>query len=235
MENGIKKIAVFGDSILKGAVTGINSGHLFDVVEENSLVIAQKKFNFELQNYSVFGNTIIKGQRKLNAILGRSEKFDLGIIEFGGNDCDYDWGKIIENPNEQHSQKVPLKDFLSILKEMVLTLRNNQITPLIMTMPPLVNDFWFNHLCKNYEKEKILTFVKNNENKFYQNHEIYNLSLIEFAVKNKIQFVDMRREFLLQSDNRDFMCLDGIHPNQKGYELMGKIWINQLPKIKKEF
>ena len=40
MKNGINKISAYGDSILKGAVTGTDSGHLFDIIEDSSLVLA---------------------------------------------------------------------------------------------------------------------------------------------------------------------------------------------------
>ena len=53
MKNNINSIAVFGDSILKGAVTGTDSGHLFDIIEDNSLSLAQKELGFELNNQSV--------------------------------------------------------------------------------------------------------------------------------------------------------------------------------------
>ena len=41
------KIIVIGDSILKGAVTGTDSGHLFDIIENSSLNLAQKALGFE--------------------------------------------------------------------------------------------------------------------------------------------------------------------------------------------
>ena len=31
------------------------------------------------------------------------------------------------------------------------------------------------------------------------------------------------------------MCLDGIHPNEKGYKFMSEIWIRELPEVQKEF
>ena len=60
MEN--KKIAVFGDSILKGVITVPNSGRIFDVVENDSLTQAQRVLNFELDNNSIYGNVITKAK-----------------------------------------------------------------------------------------------------------------------------------------------------------------------------
>ena len=91
MENGINKISAYGDSILKGAVTGTGSGHLFDIIEDSSLVLASKSMGFELNNNSVFGSVVSKTQRRLNRDLEKGIECDLAIIESGGNDCDYDW------------------------------------------------------------------------------------------------------------------------------------------------
>ncbi|UKI54855.1 MAG: hypothetical protein L6V90_09400 [Treponema succinifaciens] len=62
MENGINTVSVYGDSILKGAVTGTGSGHLFDITKNDSLSLAVAKLGFKLNNQSVFGNIITKLQ-----------------------------------------------------------------------------------------------------------------------------------------------------------------------------
>ena len=134
MLNGINKISVYGDSILKGAVTGTDSGNLFDVLEENGLSIAAKTLQFELNNQSVFGNIVTKGIRKLRREIDRGVISDLAIIESGGNDCDYDWNIVCESPSEFHNPRVPLDDFIKTIDEMVGICRQNKITPLLMTM-----------------------------------------------------------------------------------------------------
>lgn len=235
MKNGIKKISVYGDSILKGAVTGTESGHLFDIIENSSLPLAQKKLGFELNNQSVFGSIISKTQRRLNKNIETGTVGDLAIIESGGNDCDYDWTAVSQNPEIQHNPRTTLEDFISKIDEMVNVLRVNEITPLIMTMPPLVADRWYNHICIGQNEEAILKICNGSPFRLYQNHELYNNSLLEYARINCVQIVDMRKEFLLLKDYRDYMCLDGIHPNENGYKFMSQIWIKELPKIEKEF
>ena len=235
MENGINSVLVFGDSILKGAVTGTETGHLFDVIEENSLAIASKKLGFELNNQSVFGNIITKGQRKLNKMMERGEKADIAIVEFGGNDCDYDWATVNASPEQPHEPRVVLTEFLRILNEMVSKLRENKITPVLMTMPPLVGDRWFEHVSRDQDKDNILRFVDYDPYKLYRNHETYNNALVKFAYEHHVQFVDMRMAMLLADDYRDLMCMDGIHPNPAGYKYMSEVWIGELPKLRKEF
>ena len=87
MEN--KKIAVFGDSILKGVITVPNSGRIFDVVENDSLTQAQKVLGFELTNNSIYGNVITKAKGKFEKFIQKQKDAnnlpDVVIIEFGNN------------------------------------------------------------------------------------------------------------------------------------------------------
>ena len=235
MKNGINKISVYGDSILKGAVTGLESGHFFDIIEDSSLVIASKELGFELNNQSVFGSIVSKTQRRLNKDIEKGNAGDLAILESGGNDCDYDWTTVSQNPGAKHQPRTTLEDFLRIYKEMIEACRNAKVTPLVITMPPLVGDRWFEHVSKDQNRDEILKVCQGDPFKLYRNHELYNICLLELCIKEKVQFVDMRKEMLKAPDYRDLMCMDGIHPNQEGYRYMAEVWIKTLPEIRKEF
>ena len=235
MKNGINKISAYGDSILKGAVTGTDSGHLFDIIEDSSLVLASKALGFELNNQSVFGSIVSKTQRRLNRDIEKGIFSDLAIIESGGNDCDYDWTRVSSFPDEKDLPRTTLEDFIQKISEMVDVCRKNKITPLIMTMPPLVRDRWYNHILHGQDENAVLKILNDNPDRLYQNHELYNISLVEYAFKNSVQIVDMRKEMLLSENYRNLMCLDGIHPNEKGYKFMSEIWIRELPEVQKEF
>ena len=85
------------------------------------------------------------------------------------------------------------------------------------------------------DENAVLKILNDNPDRLYQNHELYNISLVEYAFKNSVQIVDMRKEMLLSENYRNLMCLDGIHPNEKGYKFMSEIWIRELPEVQKEF
>lgn len=229
------KIIVIGDSILKGAVTGTASGHLFDIIEDSSLNLAQKALGFEMDNQSVFGNTIAKGQRKLNKMLERGETADFCIVEFCGNDSDYDWALVSENPKEAHLQRTPPADFIRIYSEMIAVLRQHKITPVIMISPALVADRWFNHITKGHNADNILSFLGDDKEKPYKNQKEYDDALLDFAKKNSVQYVNMRTAMEESGHFEDLMCFDGIHPNEEGYRFMADIWIKSIPELRKEF
>ena len=229
------KIIVIGDSILKGAVTGTDSGHLFDIIENSSLNLAQKVLGFEMDNQSVFGSVISKGQRKLNKMLERGETADFCIVEFCGNDSDYDWALVSENPNEAHQMRTPFEDYLRMYDEMIKTLREHKITPVIMISPALCAERWFNHITNGHNKENILNFLGGDIEKPFKNQKLYDDALVEYAKKNNVQTVNMREPMLATWHFDDLMCQDGIHPNEAGYRFMSEIWIKEIPNLKKEF
>ncbi|MGI0529466.1 SGNH/GDSL hydrolase family protein [Treponema socranskii] len=235
MENGIHTIAVWGDSILKGAVTGYSESRFDILEEENSLALAQKKLGFTLINKSVFGNIINKALRTLKRDMEKGLSCDLGIVESGGNDCDYDWTPISENPDAPHKPRNPLPDFLHILDEAVETLRAYKITPLLMTMPPLVPDRWYKTITSGQNKKNIDRFLDGDIFRLYRAHELYSLSIEKYALSHSVRYIDMRMAMLETKDYRSLMCEDGIHPNASGYAYMADVWIRELPRLHKEF
>ena len=218
------KLVVFGDSIHKGVITIPESKNLFDVTPNDSLTLAQKELGFELDNRSIYGNITSKGLVKLQKFFEKGGSADFCVIEFGSNDCDYDWGTLI--------QKVPLEQYLENLAQMIKLCRDNKVTPLMMGLIPYVCDDWFKTIIKGQDEAAILNFLGGTAQTLGKNQLIYKNAQAEFVQKNNVQFLD---PWTIFEGHKEFMCYDGIHPNEKGYELLSKAWIKFLSQVKKEF
>ena len=217
-------LVVFGDSILKGVITIPGSNKLFDVTENDSLSLAQKKLGFELDNRSIYGNITSKVLLKLLKFFENGGDADFCIIEFGSNDCDYDWGTLV--------QKVPMAEYLENLSQMVSLCRANKVTPLMMGLIPYVCDDWYKTIIKGQNEAAILDFLGGTSETLGKNQLEYKNAQADFVQKNNVQFLDPWEIF---AGHKELMCYDGIHPNEKGYELLADAWINFLSNIKKEF
>ena len=230
------KLVVFGDSILKGVITIPNSAKLFDVTENDSLSLAQKELGFELDNRSIYGNITSKGLVKLQKFFEKGGEADFCIIEFGSNDCDYDWNIFKPDaelpPASEIKQKVPLAEYLENLKQMVELCRSNKVTPLMMGLIPYVCDDWYKTIIKGQDEAAILDFLGGNPEQLCKNQLIYKNAQADFVQKNNVQFLD---PWTIFEGHKELMCYDGIHPNEKGYELLSKAWIKFLSHVKKEF
>ena len=218
------KLVVFGDSILKGVITIPNSGKLFDTTENDSLTLAQKELGFELDNRSIYGNITSKGLLKLQKFFDKGESADFCVIEFGSNDCDYDWGTLV--------QKVPLEDYLTNLTAMVKLCREHKVTPLMMGLIPYVCDDWFKTIIKGHDEAAILNFLGGSAETLGKNQLIYKNAQADFVQKNNVQFLD---PWTIFQGHKELMCYDGIHPNEEGYQQLSKAWIKFLSEVKKEF
>jgi len=42
--------------------------------------------------------------------------------------------------------------------------------------------------------------------------------------------VNIRNEFLRRSNYRDYLCVDGIHPNEKGHSLMEVFFLDIIAR-----
>ena len=105
----MKRLELYGDSILKGVMYVPEQGRYrlcndgrFSPVEEQG---------YAVRNHSRMGATIHKGISSLE----RAERYDedtLVVLEYGGNDCDYDWQQIANDPNGSFLPHTPEGEFL---------------------------------------------------------------------------------------------------------------------------
>lgn len=69
----------------------------------------------------------------------------------------------------------------------------------------------------------------------YKFHESYNNKICSIAEKNGIRLIDIRSAFLELGNYSDFLCEDGIHPNEKGHKLIAEAISLEIPKLSKAF
>ncbi len=252
----VTSIIAWGDSILKGVVSGGDSKR-FDITEKDSLSQACAALGIELANKSVFGSWMTKTRRTQDRSLRNGASAQIGIIESGTNDSDYDWSAVSANPNAEHLQRCPLEEFTRLMEEAVSVARQNKITPVIMIPNPLVPEWWFKNICIGNDEAAIVKFIarkyglqdqdcsasQNDQQdqkraaamRLYQNQELFSLKAAAIARRLAVQIVDVRSEFLAHPNYKTLMCLDGVHPNQAGYDFMAEIWKREMPRLGLEF
>lgn len=224
----------WGDSILKGVISNGDSKD-FEITPNDSLSLVGNKLGIQITNKSIYGATIQKLRRTQQKNFRVEISAEFGLIESGSNDCDFEWSEVCKNPNAPHVQKCPLDEFCKILEEMILDSRQNKITPIVITPPPLVSKWWFKNICLGLDEKIILDFLGGDKEKLFQSQELYSEAAKNVAQKTNAQIIDVRTEFLAQGDFEKLMCLDGIHPNEKGHEFMARIFEREFLRLKKEF
>ncbi len=208
----MKKICIFGDSIGKGV-------YLPD--EGRYKVLKPMVGDVEVKNYSVFGCTVDKALSVVERHAEELSSYDRVYLELGGNDCDFDWQKVSDSPEGAHSCKTPDNIFKMTYRKIVEIILKSGGNLIVLTFPPIVAERYFKCIAQGKNEENILRWLGSTHT-MYRWQEMYNMKVVELAREMNVPMVDIRSAFLQDHHYERLMSRDGIHPNEKGYELIWK-------------
>lgn len=216
------KIMLCGDSISKGIIYD-SIANKYKKCEKAFSGMLDKIFNTKILNISRFGNTVARAEKKFYKSFTEN-KPDVVIFELGGNDCDFNWDEVSANPKGIHTPNTDIKDFRSSLGSMAIKVREEGKRPILMNLTPLDPEAYFNWISLNDAKrgENILDWL-GSISKIYWWQERYNSAVQDVARKQGMELIDVRNEFLKRYDFRDCLCEDGIHPNDRGQQLIAGV------------
>ena len=218
----VKKVMLCGDSISKGIIFD-SIARKYKMCEKAFAGMLNKIFHTKILNISKFGNTVERAEKRFYKAY-RETSPELVIFELGGNDCDFNWDEIDDDPGGVHVPKTDIEQFKDILEGMAKTVIKAGGKPVFMNLPPLDPDAYFNWISHGDEKraEHILQWL-GSVSKIYWWQERYNSAVQDIARNHGIELIDVRNEFLKRYDFRDCICEDGIHPNDRGQQLISGV------------
>lgn len=211
-------ITIYGDSILKGVLLE-NGRYIINREWEKRFT---DTYGIRLTNRSRFGCTIRKG---IGLIRADSEKGyaagECALLEFGGNDCDYDWAEISDDPGRSYDCKTPPESFLAAYREAIGLIRKSGRKPVLATLPPIHSERYLRFICRNgLSRENILTWL-GDVDAIYRWQKKYSDMASDLAESEHTELIDLRAAF--EADGRDpceLLCADGIHPSHSGQGLI---------------
>ena len=218
----VHSIALWGDSVMRGVIYDEQRGR-YGLLPENAAERASKTLGLTLYNRARMGCTVTKGLSIMKRDMEAGVDSQAALIEFGGNDCDYDWSAVAQDPDRDHQPKTPLALFTEQLREMVALARQKGMQPLMTTLPPIHARRYFDFFTRGgLSRENILRWLGDVEH-IYRWHERYNGALIQTAQECGVPLIDVRDAFLSERRYGDFLCADGIHPNARGHALIQRV------------
>lgn len=222
--NCITNIQLFGDSILKGIqINPINKRYY--TKNDIDTQMLSERYALCFQNDSRFGCTVTKGEKILTSKMESGLHCDAVIMDFGGNDCDYKWNEIAENPEGSFQPNTPLLDFMIEYRIIIQKLKAKGIVPILTTLPPLEPQRFFDWWCQNLNKDNILKWL-GSITAIYSQQEKYSRHVEQLAKEENVSLVDIRGAFLDHGHIGTLMCEDGTHPNSKGQEIITEAFSN---------
>ena len=222
-----KKVTAFGDSILKGVVLNSDASPFSKV----PYVVTENKFSDEcsrrlgvaVENYGKFGSTIVQGEAVIDRRLSTIAPGEYVILEYGGNDCDYNWSEIGKSPSDVHCPRTALAVFVERYSAVIDKIKAIGARPVLLSLPPLEPQRYFNYFSRlfcNVLKNNVMEWLKGVVYFIDRWHESYNLEVFKLAILKRVPVIDITSAFLGRRDYGDFMCADGIHPNERGHALI---------------
>ncbi len=213
----MERIIIFGDSIMRGVL--LEDGKYICPSEERR--VREESTGLEIENCCKFGATIEKGQSIIRRRIAKGNMPARCLLEYGGNDSDFDWAAVAAAPYGEHCCKTMPELFMQKYSEIIAELRAAGCEPVLSTLPPLCAERYLNWFCRDgVDKDSVLIWL-GEADAIYRWQEYYSHLVEHIAEKNGCDVMHMRDAFLKQPlKPGDRMCLDGIHPNRKGQDVI---------------
>lgn len=215
-------ITALGDSLTKGVV--LNNENRYSILKGSFIDIISDKLNLCIKNYAKFGCTIGFGHNVIDRHSSDISASDVTLLEFGGNDCDFDWKMIADNPTLEHTPKTILDSFKEQFLLLIERVRELGSKPMILSLPPIDSDAYFSFISRfmnDEQKANVVKWLGGDINIITRWHETYNRALFEISSSTNTPIIDITTPFEnYDGDIMSLMCSDGIHPNAQGHELI---------------
>ena len=210
-------LSIFGDSIMAGVVQ--EDGRYSRCRDQFQRL--ENTTDVKLDNHSSFGSTVVKGYERLNKFLRQGSLGDYTLVEFGGNDCAYDWAAVADAPDEEHLCVVPPADFEQQYARMLQTVEAAGSKPVAATLPPISSRRYLAHVCRDgLDSAAILHWLGDLE-AIFRWQASYSAMVRQVADKLGCRVLDLRSAFPASGPALEqYLCQDGIHPNRLGQQLM---------------
>lgn len=210
-------LSIFGDSIMAGVVQ--ENGRYSRCREQFQRL--EQETGARLDNHSSFGSTVVKGFGRLKKFLEQGQLGEYTLVEFGGNDCAYNWAEVAAAPDSQHICVVPPEEFEKNYEQIIMAVQAAGSRPVAATLPPISSGRYLQHICRDgLDSGAILHWLGDLE-AISRWQAAYSAMVSRVAARLGCRVLDLRSAFpAAEPELEQYLCQDGIHPNRLGQKLM---------------
>lgn len=217
------KICAFGDSVMKGIVEKNDPQSNSDkyIISDDSFVKnCSKRLGITVSNFARFGGTVTQGIKLIDRYKEQVSSSHFTIIEYGGNDCSFKWSEVSENPDISHNSLTVVEEFISEYSNLLDKLISKGTKPLMLSLPMIHAERYFRFISQGLNGYNILKWLGGDINYIDHWHEMYNMAIFNLAFKKSVPVIDITSGFLAKRNYGEYLCSDGVHPNERGHALI---------------
>ena len=212
----MEKLQIWGDSILKGVVFD-EARNRYAILRENCVAQLAALLPCTVENHARMGCTAPQAMELL--LPEALSPCGLALIEYGSNDCAIDWPAVAAQPDADHQPQTPLADFARLLTQLVSRVREAGMQAMLAVPPPLHAQRYFDWVTRDLNREAVLAFL-GGTHRIYRWQELYAQTVFMVASRLQCPVLNLREAFLDVRAYEDLLCVDGMHPNARGHQVM---------------
>lgn len=218
-----KRITALGDSLTRGVVLNAENSR-YSILDNSFINIIGDTLGLDITNYGKFGCTVDFGEKMIDRHACEISSSDYTLLEFGGNDCDFNWSRIADSPADEHLPKTILDSFKEKFGKLIESVRSLGSKPVIISLPPIDSEYYFSFISRFMnagQRDNVFNWLGGDINVISRWHEMYNRALFEISRLMQAPIIDITTPFDKHQGNmRALYCADGIHPNAEGHKLI---------------
>ena len=209
----MERAFIYGDSLLKATVPDEDMHYRFHLPE----VMAQYPTDrLEVVNRAKMGATVTKGLSLVAHDAARGIDARWALVAYGGNDSDFDWEAIAAAPEQEHLPHTVLPEFIEKLRCAVQELASAGVQPVLMTLPPIDGQRYFQFISRRADGGSILRWL-GDVGRIYRHQELYSDTVARLAYETGTPLIGVREMFLDEKRLPKLIAADGIHMTMEGY------------------
>lgn len=225
------KIVCFGDSLTRGV--SYVKGRV-RILKENYPSFLEKQLKTDqMDDMVIINKGVFNDNSKL--LVDRldkdviSEHPNFVLIGVGGNDCNFKWEEVAAFPDDTHEAIVPLSEYIENIKRIVMRVKESNITPILLTLPPLDPVRYYQYIASVYGS-KISHWISRCGGIDHW-HNMYNKQLKILVDQLDVITIDVRSALCKSGEIDELVSDDGIHLNSTGYREMSNAIYNGLISV----
>lgn len=216
----MESFSIFGDSVFKGARYDSLSAK-YVVNDRFGLGRVADKAGLTVKNFSKFGCTVTKALGYVQKMFTKIDS-DMVFMNFGGNDCNYDWDAIAQSPLDMHRPNTELDQFVDSYNRMIDFVLEKRSLPVLATLLPVQDKKYIDYVCKvrNLDRKKVMAWVRSRDKSLSEHQKAYSDAVAQIAASRGIPLIDLRSAFGNRISSSSLIGPDGIHPNERGQKVI---------------